>query len=61
MKRKELLLLAIGIFLTIISSLVIDIYNLRLKAQAQEKGPTTEIKNYRINKELLKVLESKTE
>lgn len=58
--RRELLLISVGVFLTVIALLLIDVYNLRNQTQAKE-NPNLEVKDYKIDVELLKTLEQKTE
>ena len=59
MRRKELLLLSIGIFLTVLASLVADVYHVNTEAKIREKEEAPKLKDYKINKELLNLLEKK--
>lgn len=59
MKRRELLLISIGVFMTVITSLVIDIYNVRTRAQETERIAVLKTKSYKIDTDLLNLLESK--
>jgi len=55
MKRKEFLLIAIGIFLTILAWLFVDIY--QIQSRQKEKGlKTITILDYEINKKIFDIL-----
>ena len=61
MNKKELLIMSIGVFLTVIAWLVADIYHAATEEIVQAKVTSPRIVNYKIDKDILKVLESKTE
>lgn len=61
MKRRELLLLAIGVFLTVVAILVVEVYNVRNQTNVKAEGLNVNLKNYKIDLELFKILEQKTE
>lgn len=60
MNRRELLLLAIGIFLTVTTSLILDVYNARTQ-RSPEKELHLETDKYKIDIEVLNNLEKRPE
>lgn len=60
MKRKELLLLSVGIFATVVALVIADIYHIQISAKVQDESESPQLKNYKIDKKLLDILESKT-
>ena len=61
MKRKEILILSIGVFSTVIALLAADIYHLNIHAKIKNEVNVPQLKNYKISKELLDELEKKTQ
>ena len=61
MNKKEVLLLSIGVFLTVICWLIADIYHASTEDKIKSKISFPQDYNYKISKELLQTLESKTE
>jgi len=61
MNKKELLIMSIGVFLTVIAWLVADIYHAATEEIVQAQVRSPRIVNYKIDKDILKVIESKTE
>ena len=61
MNKKEVLLLSIGVFLTVIYWLVADIYHASTEDKIKSKLTLPQVNKYNINRELLDTLKSKTE
>ena len=61
MKKKELLLLSIGIFLTVIAWLVSDIYHTSIEEKVKSKIELPVVTKYRISGDILEILKNKTE
>lgn len=61
MNKKELLLLSIIIFLTILMWLIADIYHAVTKETIKEKEDLPIVVNYKIDKKIFDILESKIE
>lgn len=61
MNKKELLILSIGVFLTVIAWLIADIYHAATEEIIQAKVASPRIINYTIDKDIIKAIESKTE
>lgn len=61
MNRKEVLLLSIGVFLTVICWLIADIYHASTEDKIKSKLTIPQVNKYNISKELLNTLKSKTE
>lgn len=61
MRRRELLLLAIGVFLTVVAILVVEVYNVRNQTNVKAEGVNVNLKNYKIDLDLFRILENKTE
>ncbi|MEK7633338.1 MAG: hypothetical protein AAB437_00650 [Patescibacteria group bacterium] len=61
MKRKEILLLSIGVFLTVIAWLIADIYHTSTEDKIKSKINLPQINRYEINKDLLETLKNMTE
>ncbi len=59
MNRKELLLLSIGIFLTVIAWLVADIYHATTREKIKTKVELPSLSNYEIDPKILDILEKK--
>jgi len=57
MRRKELLLLSLGIFFTVIALLMADIYHVNVQAKVKDQTGIPQLKDYRINGDLLEILE----
>ncbi|MCL4363942.1 hypothetical protein M1328_01755 [Patescibacteria group bacterium] len=61
MKKKDILVLSIGVFLTVIAWLVADIYHASTEQKVQTKIEVPTLDNYTISKDLLNVIRSKQE
>jgi hypothetical protein len=61
MKRRELLILSIAIFMTVVASLAADIYHINTRAAVSEKIEEPKLQNYKIDKKLLEDLETREE
>lgn len=61
MNRKEILLLSIGVFLTVVSWLIADIYHASTEDKIKSKVSIPQVYHYKISKELLDTLKNKTE
>lgn len=61
MNRKEVLLLSIGVFLTVVSWLIADIYHASTEEKVKSKIELPQVYQYKINKKLMEVLKNKTE
>jgi len=61
MNKKEVLLLSIGVFLTVIAWLVADIYHASTEDKTKSKVDLPQVVQYKINKDILEILKSKTE
>jgi hypothetical protein len=59
MNKKELLLLSIGIFLTVLSWLVADVYHAASEEKIKAKIEIPIVKNYQIDKDILDNLKLK--
>jgi len=61
MNRKEVLLLSIGVFLTVISWLIADVHHAATEDKIKSRIEIPQIFHYEISKELLGTLKDKTE
>ncbi len=61
MNRKEVLLLSIGVFLTVIYWLVSDIYHASTEDKIKSRIAIPKSYHYEISKELLETLRNRTE
>ena len=61
MNKKEILLLSIGIFLTIVAWLIADIYHTSTEDKIKSKISLPQIHQYKISKDLLETLKNRTE
>ncbi len=61
MNKKEILLLSIGVFLTVIAWLIADIYHESTEDKIKIKISLPQVHQYKINKDILEVLKNKTE
>lgn len=61
MNKKEVLLLSIGVFLTVIAWLIADIYHASTESKIKLKVNLPQIYQYKINKDILETLKNKTE
>ncbi|MFA5769898.1 MAG: hypothetical protein WC894_00190 [Patescibacteria group bacterium] len=61
MNRKEVLLLSIGVFLTVIYWLIADIYHASTEDKVKSRISVPQVYQYKISKELLETLKNKTE
>jgi len=59
MNKKELLFIAIGIFLTVVAWVVADIYHAASEEKIKTKIEIPKLENYQINKNLLEIIEKK--
>ena len=61
MNRKEVLLLSIGVFLTVICWLIADIYHASTEDKIKARVSLPQVYQYKINTDLLEALKNKTE
>ncbi|MFA6080895.1 MAG: hypothetical protein WC741_00625 [Patescibacteria group bacterium] len=61
MNKKEVLLLSVGVFLTVVYWLVSDIYHASTEDKIKSKLTLPQVNRYNISRELLDTLKSKTE
>ncbi len=61
MNKKEILILSIGVFLTVVAWLVADLYRASNESKIQKKIDLPSIENYQIKKEILEILKTKEE
>jgi len=61
MKRKEILILSICVFLTVLVWIIVDIYRAGNEEKINEKIEVSLIENYQIDEEILKILKDKKE
>lgn len=59
MNKKELLLISIGIFFTVIAWLIADIYHAATTEKIKTKVEATTLKKYEINGDILKILQQR--
>ncbi len=59
MNRKELLVISIAIFLTVIAWLVADIYHAATVEKVKKEVPILHVKNYDMGKSILDTLKNK--
>jgi len=59
MNKKEFLLIAIGIFLTIIAWIVVDIYHIKKQINDKELTKPEVIQNYEIDKKIIDIIMKK--
>ncbi|GAB4219081.1 MAG: hypothetical protein Fur009_3440 [Candidatus Microgenomates bacterium] len=59
MNKKEMLFIAIGIFLTAVSWLIADLYHASTENKIKNKITLPQVENYQIKKSVLEILESK--
>ncbi len=59
MRKKELLMISIAIFLTVIAWLVADIYHAATAEKIKEQVPILKIKNYDMGMSILEELRNK--
>lgn len=60
MNRKELLIISVAIFLTIISWVVIDIYNIKTKVVLESQIKSTKVRDYDLDRKITDVLKQKS-
>ncbi len=60
MNRKELFLLSIGVFLTVVAWLTADIYNAATQQKIKSKTAIPTLQRYQINQGILNNLKQKT-
>jgi hypothetical protein len=61
MNRKEILLLSMGVFLTVICWLIADIYHASTEDKIKSKMSLPQIYKYKISKDVFDTLKNKTE
>lgn len=61
MNKKEILLLSIGVFLTVVAWLIADIYHASTEDKIKSKVNLPQIYQYKIDKDILEILKNKTE
>lgn len=61
MKGKELLILSLGVFLTIIAWMILDIYHIQTKITEQINIKPAQVPNYVMDKTIIEVLKQKKE
>jgi len=61
MNKKEILLLSIGVFLTVIAWLIADIYHASTEDKIKSKINLPQVYQYKVNKDILEKLKNKTE
>jgi len=61
MNKKEVFLLSIGVFLTVVYWLIADIYHTSTEDKIESKINMPQVYQYKISKELLETLKNKTE
>lgn len=61
MNRKEILLLSIGVFLTVIAWLIADIYHTSNEDKIKSQITLPQVYQYKINKDILNTLKNKIE
>lgn len=61
MNKKEILLLSIGVFLTVVAWLVADIYHASTEDKIKSKISLPQVYRYKINKDILETLKNRTE
>lgn len=59
MNHRELLVLVVGVFMTIIAWMIIDIYNLKNKQYADRTIKEVETMQFKIDEKILNVLKEK--
>lgn len=61
MKGKELLILSLGVFLTIIAWMMLDIYHIQTKINEQIHIKPAQVPNYTMDRTIIDVLKQKKE
>ncbi len=61
MNKKEILLLSIGVFLTVVAWLIADIYHASTEDKIKSKISLPQVYRYKINKDILETLKNRTE
>ncbi len=59
MNRKELLIIAVGIFMTVIAWMIIDVYNIRKAPYNNLKMQPVVIPSYHIDTKTIEILKNK--
>ncbi len=59
MNKKELLILSVGVFLTIIAWMIIDIYHIKTSVIVRSKIKSVRLSNYQIDKKIIDILKEK--
>ena len=61
MKSKELLILSLGVFLTIVAWMMLDIYHIQTRINNQTKIKSAEVPSYVLDKTIMDVLKQRKE
>lgn len=61
MKRKEIFIFSIAVFLTIIAWVVIDIYHIQQKINLQIGFKPVQVPNYQMDQQIIEILKQKKE
>ena len=61
MNKKEILLLSMGVFLTVVAWLIADIYHASTEDKIKSKISSPQVYQYKINKDILETLKNRTE
>ena len=61
MNKKEILLLSMGVFLTVVAWLIADIYHASTEDKIKSKINLPQVYQYKINKNILETLKNRTE
>lgn len=59
MKSKELFILSLGVFVTIVSWMLLDIYHIRLRISQQISIKPAEVRDYQMDKSIIETLKTK--
>lgn len=59
MNKKEFLFISIGIFLTIIAWIIVDIYHIKKKTNDEKLTKLEVMQNYDINKKIINIIREK--
>lgn len=61
MKRKEIFIFSIAVFLTIVAWVVIDIYHIQQKINLQIGFKPVQVPNYQMDQQVIEILKQKKE
>lgn len=59
MKQKELLLLSIGVFITVVAWVIVEIYRIQIVGVLEEEVPLPTVENYSLDMSILERLKEK--